>query len=78
MIKMRDLIVTKGQSGGDVDVTVGVDAAICDIIVLHQLGQPVHPFQHGISDDATSTVTNTCDECNTTKIEAKIGCETDQ
>ena len=35
MIKIRDLIVTKGQSGGDVDVAGGVEKAICEIIDLH-------------------------------------------
>ena len=33
-IKIRDLIVTIGQIGGEINVTGGVDAAICDIIVL--------------------------------------------
>jgi hypothetical protein len=38
MIKRRDLIVITGQSGDEVvDVTGGVDAAIYDIVALHNL-----------------------------------------
>ena len=35
MIKMWNLIATKNQRGGDVDVTGGVKKAICEIIELH-------------------------------------------
>ena len=34
LIKIHDLIVTKGQSGSEVDVTSRVDSAFCDIIGL--------------------------------------------
>ena len=35
MIKLRDLIVTKGQNGGSVDVTRGIENAFREIIDVH-------------------------------------------
>ena len=46
MIKLRDLIVTKGQNGGSVDVTRCTENAFSEIIDLHNsaFGNSVNQF----------------------------------